>query len=903
MSERPRRAPARSRRAAPAPDATPLPAADSEDEARPPQTPPTSEAPVIHPQPDDAPAADTPHPVVIPAAVGPATPPELELPPNLAILPSRDGVLYPGMLMPLQASDQQWVQLISDAVSSRQPIGLVLLREPTADSNDFANLYPVGTAANIVRLLKLPDGSLQVLLQGASRIRLAPAPSQTTPYFRCDVQALPSGFSEAPSLQVEGLVKNLQTLFQRVVTLSPVLPDEMGIAAANVDDPGRLADFIAANIDLDPTQRQEILQELDPLARARRITELVTRELEILEIGSKIQSQIRESMEKTQRDFYLRQQLEAIRKELGEGDSDAAALADLRTKLAQAQLPTEAQTEATREMNRLSSIPSASPEHSMVRTYLEWLSELPWSTTTQDNLDVQHAKTVLDEDHFDLTRVKDRILEYLAVMKLRAERDAESAAAHTETPADPAEAPVASVRGPILCLVGPPGVGKTSLGQSVARALGRKFVHMSLGGVRDEAEIRGFRRTYIGAQPGRIIQALRRAGSRNPVFILDELDKLGSDWRGDPSAALLEVLDPAQNSDFRDHYLDVPFDLSNVLFIATANVLDTIPPALRDRLEVIDLPGYTEDDKLQIARRYLLPRQVTENGLEPHQLRVSDAALRRIIRDYTREAGVRNLERELATVARKTARAIVTGETPSVTVTNRTLSEMLGPPRFQQEVATREDEVGVATGLAYTPVGGEVLFIEARAVPGKGSLILTGQLGDVMKESAQAALTYARSRGRQLGLGTDDPLADKDVHVHVPAGAIPKDGPSAGITMATAIISALTRRPVDHTVAMTGEITLRGRVLPIGGLKEKVLAASRAGIRHVIAPRDNRRDLDEIPPRVRKEIAFTFVDHMDQVLNIALKREVQPESTEVKPLRRTSRRAQEGVAAASRDGS
>ena len=819
------------------------------------------------------------------------------------------------MLMPLQASEQQWVQLISDAVSSRQPIGLVLLREPTADSSQFASLYQVGTAANIVRLLKLPDGSLQVLLQGASRIRLAETPSQTQPYFRCDIQALPSGFSEPPSVQVEGLVKNLQTLFQRVVTLSPVLPDEMGIAAANVDDPGRLADFIAANIDLDAAQRQEILQELDPLARAHRVTELVTRELEVLEIGSKIQSQIRESMEKTQRDFYLRQQLEAIRKELGEGDSDEAALADLRARLAQTHLPPEAQAEATRELNRLSSIPSASPEHSMVRTYLEWLAELPWSTATQDNLDLQHAKTVLDEDHFDLTRVKDRILEYLAVMKLRADRDAESAAAHSETaPNDTAaesaaesaagaEAPVASVRGPILCLVGPPGVGKTSLGQSVARALGRKFVHMSLGGVRDEAEIRGFRRTYIGAQPGRIIQALRRAGSRNPVFILDELDKLGSDWRGDPSAALLEVLDPAQNSDFRDHYLDVPFDLSHVLFIATANVMDTVPPALRDRLEVIDIPGYTEEDKLQIARRYLLPRQLTENGLEPHQLRVSDAALRRIIREYTREAGVRNLEREMATVARKTARAIVMGEAPSVTVTNRTITEMLGPPRFQQEVATREDEVGVATGLAYTPVGGEVLFIEARAVPGKGNLILTGQLGDVMKESAQAALTYARARGRQLGLGAEDPLANKDVHVHVPAGAVPKDGPSAGITMATAIISALTRRPVDHNVAMTGEITLRGRVLPIGGLKEKVLAANRAGITHVIAPRDNRRDLEEIPARVRKEITFTFVDHMDQVLNLALKREVQPERDDVKPLRRTSRRAQDGVAARSRNAS
>jgi ATP-dependent Lon protease len=502
---------------------------------------------------------------------------------------------------------------------------------------------------------------------------------------------------------------------------------------------------------------------------------------------------------------------------------------------------------------------------------------------TEDNLDVRHAKTVLDEDHFDLARVKDRILEYLAVMKLRAEREAETAA---------------RLRGPILCLVGPPGVGKTSLGQSIARALGRKFVHMSLGGVRDEAEIRGHRRTYIGALPGRIIQALRRAGSRNPVFILDELDKVGNDWRGDPSSALLEVLDPAQNSDFRDHYLDVPFDLSNVLFIATANVLDTIPPALRDRLEVMDLPGYTEEDKLQIARRYLVPRQLVENGLDARRVRIHDSALRKIIREYTREAGVRNLEREIATLARKSARAIVMGETPSVRITGRAVGELLGPPRFQQEAVARQDEVGVATGLAYTPTGGEVLFVEARVVPGKGNLVLTGQLGDVMKESAQAALTYARARGAALGLGAADPFADVDVHVHVPAGAVPKDGPSAGITIATSIVSALTRRPVDHTVGMTGEITLRGRVLPIGGLKEKVLAAHRAGLLRIVAPRDNRRDLDEIPPRVRKEIAFTFVDHMDQVLNATLKDEVRPERAEVKPLRRSGRRARDGIAAA-----
>ena len=821
-----------------------------------------------------------PAPVSVPAPT-PATP-EPELPSNLPILPSRDAVLYPAMLLPLQATDQRWVRLLSEAVSARQPVGLALQRDPAAEVIDLPGLYPVGTAANVVRLVKLPDGSLQVLLQGSARIRLPEVASQVEPYLRADVEVLPSHAQETTSVQVEGLVKNLQTLFQRVVQLSPVLPDEMMIAANNIDDAGRLADFVAANIDIEPPQRQEILQELDPIARAHKVTELVTRELEVLEVGSRIQSQIRESMDKGQREFYLRQQLQAIRKELGESDEGETEINNLRERLDHAQLPPEARTDADRELQRLASIPTASPEHSMVRTYLEWLADLPWSVTTEDNLDLRHAKRVLDEDHFDLNRVKDRMLEYLAVMKLRAERESETAA---------------RVRGPILCLVGPPGVGKTSLGQSIARALGRNFVHMSLGGVRDEAEIRGHRRTYIGALPGRIIQSLRRAGSRNPVFILDELDKLGNDWRGDPSSALLEVLDPAQNADFRDHYLDVSFDLSSVLFIATANVLDTIPPALRDRLEVMDLPGYAEEDKLQIARRYLVPRQLNENGLDANRVSFSEAALRRIIREYTREAGVRNLEREVANVARKSARAIVMGEVSTVSVSARRVAELLGPPRFQQEVVAREDEVGVATGLAYTPTGGEVLFVEARVVPGKGNLVLTGQLGDVMKESAQAALTYARARGRALGLGADDPLADKDVHVHVPAGAVPKDGPSAGITMATAIISALTRRPVDHCLGMTGEITLRGRVLPIGGLKEKVLAAHRAGLTRIIAPRDNRRDLEEIPARVRKDIDFTFVDHMDQVLNAALKREIQPERAEVKPLRRA--RARDGVAAAS----
>ena len=822
--------------------------------------------------------------------LGPERAAEPELPPNLAILPSRDAVLYPGMLLPLQITEQPWIQLLNDSVSARQPIGLFLQTAPDAE------LHKVGTAANIVRLLKLPDGSLQVLLQGAARIGLGEV-TQREPYLRADVTLLgsePAAADQQQTTEIEGLVRNLQALFRRLVQLSPILPDEMAIAADNMDQPGRLADFVAANTDLEAEPRQEVLEELDPLARARHVTELATREIEVLEVGSRIQSQIRETMDKSQREFYLRQQLQAIRKELGEVDEGEVALAGLRERLDKVGLPDEAKKEADRELERLASIPTASPEHSMVRTYLEWLADLPWSAATDDNLDLQHAKRVLDEDHHDLNRVKDRILEYLAVMKLRAQRDL-----LVDGAAGSPSATAARLRGPILCLVGPPGVGKTSLGQSIARALGRKFVRMSLGGVRDEAEIRGHRRTYIGALPGRVIQGLRRAGSRNPVFILDELDKLGNDWRGDPSSALLEVLDPAQNSDFRDHYLDVPFDLSTVLFIATANVLDSVPPALRDRLEVIDLPGYAEDDKLQIARRYLLPRQLTENGLEPAQVRISNGALRRMIREYTREAGVRNLEREIASVARKSAKAIVMGEATSLSISSRQLPDMLGPPYFQPEVAEHEDEVGVATGLAFTPVGGVVLFVEARIVPGKGNLVLTGQLGDVMKESAQAALTYARSRSQVLGLGDVDPFADKDVHVHIPAGAIPKDGPSAGITMATAIISSLTRRPIDHAVGMTGEITLRGRVLPIGGLKEKVLAAHRAGLERIVLPRDNRKDLEEVPLRVRKQITFTYVDHMDQVLNVALKREIRPERAEVRKVGRTPRRPREGVAAAS----
>jgi ATP-dependent Lon protease len=619
-----------------------------------------------------------------------------------------------------------------------------------------------------------------------------------------------------------------------------------------------LGDFVAASLNLALEEKQEIISQLDVGERMKRIIALAGRELEVLEIGSRIHTEIRSQMEKTQREYYLREQMKAIQKELGEGDERESELGELRKRVEEAGMPPEALKEAQRELDRLQRMPAASPEHSLIRTYLDWMTSIPWKTGTEDNLDVVQAAQILDEDHYDLDKVKDRILEFLAVRKLREE-----------------------MRGPILCFVGPPGVGKTSLGQSIARCLGRKFVRISLGGVRDEADIRGHRRTYVGALPGRIIQGLRRSGSNNPVFMLDEVDKLSAGLQGDPSAALLEVLDPAQNSTFADHYLDVAVDLSRVMFITTANVLDTIPPPLRDRMEIIQVPGYTENDKLEIAKRYLVPRQRTENGLTDENIEFMDEGLREVITRYTREAGVRNLEREIATICRKVARKVAEGSTEKVTVSAADVARYLGPWRFRQEIRDEDDEVGVATGLAWTPTGGEVLFIETSCVPGRGNLILTGHLGDVMQESAKAALTYARSRSEALGLAPN--FQEKcDIHVHIPAGAIPKDGPSAGITLATSIISALCKFPVHKEVGMTGELTLRGKVLPIGGLKEKVLAAHRAGMETVIIPSENEKDLEEIPAQIKHELKIIPVDHMDQVLNIALWREKRPEKVELK---------------------
>lgn len=767
---------------------------------------------------------------------GPADTPAV--PDLLPVLTLADAVMFPAMLVPLIVQGEREVKAIENAALGQKVVGLFWQRRP-GEAFDPQAMGQTGTAASIVRLVRLADGRLQLLLQGLARIQIQQL-VYTDPYPVARVRVIADAAGRSTTL--EGLARGVLSLFQEVVQLAPYLPNELGIAAANLPEPGMLADFIATHLNLKLEERQAILDTLDVAERLRKVTELLQREKEILEIGRKAQQE----MSKAQRDYVLRQQLEAIRRELGETDERQAEVQALRERLQQAQLPKEARKEAERELERVARMPPGAPEYVVARTYLDWLLDLPWQVSTADKLDFKQARQVLDEDHYDLERVKDRILEYLAVRTLKPD-----------------------AKGPLLCFVGPPGVGKTSLGQSIARALGRKFVRLSLGGVRDEAEIRGHRRTYIGALPGRIIQGLRRAGAKNPVFMLDEVDKLSVGFQGDPAAALLEVLDPEQNHAFVDHYLAVPFDLSRVMFICTANVTDTIPSALLDRLEVLELPGYTEEEKLEIARRYLVPRQLAESGLAPAQLTITDAALRRLIREYTREAGVRNLERWIGAVCRKIARQVGEGQPGPFSIDAAQLEELLEPPRFRTEALLGEDEVGVATGLAWTPAGGDVLFVEAAIVPGKGRLTLTGHLGAVMRESAQAALTYARVRASDLGIAPDF-YQQYDVHVHVPAGAIPKDGPSAGITMATALISALTRRPVYKRVAMTGEITLSGRVLPIGGVKEKVLAAQRVGMHTVILPQANRVDLREVPASVRDDIRFVFVEHMDEVLPVAL---------------------------------
>jgi len=769
---------------------------------------------------------------------------KIRLPEVLPILPQSEVVVYPSLIVPLGTADEKTVKLIDEAAASDKLVGFFAQRP---DSKEITDLYSIGTAALIARMFKLPDGSVHVFFQGLARIGLKKF-TQLEPYLKAQVELVEDKVDTTPEL--EALVRNLTALFQRIVELAPNLPRELNIAVLNISDPGSLADFIAAHINLKPEEKQEILEAIDVAERIRKLTVFANRELEVLELGSRIQSQAKEEMTKAQREFFLREQLKAIQKELGEVDERTVEINELKDKIAQAQLPPEASKEAERELDRLAKMPPAAAEYTVSRTYLDWLINLPWSKSTEDNLDISRAARILDEDHYDLEKVKERILDYLAVRKLKPD-----------------------TKGPILCFVGPPGTGKTSVGQSIARALGRKFVRMSLGGIRDEADIRGHRRTYVGALPGRIIQGLRRAESNNPLFMLDEIDKVGADFRGDPSAALLEVLDPEQNFSFVDHYLDVPFDLSRVMFITTANTVDPIPPALLDRMEVIELPGYTENEKLHIAKKFLIPKQLKENGLTGEQLDITDESVLSIIRNYTREAGLRNLEREIGAICRKVARQIAEGKKETTAVTPDKLHDYLGPRKFRYEIAEGADEVGVATGLAWTPAGGGVIFVEATLVPGKGNLILTGKLGDVMQESAKAALTYVRSliTGAQAKLDIPKDFYEKnDIHIHVPAGAIPKDGPSAGITMAVALASAVTKRRVCKDVGMTGEITLRGKILPVGGIRDKVLAAHRAGLKRVILPKENEKDLEEVPQEVKEGLQFVFADNVDEALQCAL---------------------------------
>jgi ATP-dependent Lon protease len=787
------------------------------------------------------------------------------IPSELAILPLRGVVVYPLMVLPLTIGQQRSIHLVDEAMIGQRIIGLVASKNPELDEPGPDEIYRVGTAAVIHRLIKAPDGTIRIVVQGIERIRITNY-TQEKPYFKAQVEVAPEVVEK--SMEMEALMRNAIDFFQRLVEMVPHLPEELMTAALNVEDPRQLVYLIATSIRIGLSDAQEIL-EMDSVAdKLRKLNLILSRETEVLELGKKIQSEAQSEMEKVQREYFLREQLKAIQRELGEQDEQAMEVEELRQKIAAAGMPEEAEKEARRELDRLARLPTASAEYGVIRTYLDWMTSLPWSKSTEDVLDVNHARQVLDEDHYDLKEIKERILEYLAVRKLRKERQGEG-----PSPVPVQAEPVDYIRrereGVILCFVGPPGVGKTSLGQSIARSLGRKFIRMSLGGIRDEAEIRGFRRTYIGSMPGRIIQALRRVESKNPVCMLDEVDKLGRDFRGDPASALLEVLDPEQNREFRDHYLDVPFDLSQVMFITTANLLDPIPGPLLDRMEVLLLSGYTEEEKVQIAQQYLVPRQLRENSLRPDEVSFSDEALLLIIRDYTREAGVRNLEREIGSVCRKVATKIAAGQQLSIAVGAEDIPEYLGKPKYFFEAAERTEIPGVATGLSVTAAGGDILFIEATKMPGQKGFTVTGQLGDVMRESSQAALSYIRSKARELNIA-EDFFSTSDIHLHVPAGAIPKDGPSAGVTMATALASLLTGQPVRSEVGMTGEITLRGQVLPVGGIKEKVLAAHRAGLRTVILPRRNEKDLDDLPPDVREKMEFILVDYVDEALKAAL---------------------------------
>jgi ATP-dependent Lon protease len=768
------------------------------------------------------------------------------LPEALPVLPLRDTVTFPETLAPLAVGQERSIHLVNDVLGANRMLVMVAARDPEQEEPGPDDLYGVGVVGAVARMVKIPDGSLRILVQGMQRVKVGPFVAEQ-PYMVARISEMPD-VSE-PSPELEALSRNVQRTFMEIVEQIPYLPEELQMAVANIEDPATLGHLIAGALRISTEEKQKLLEEVDVAKRLRHLSRILARELEVVQLGTQIQSQVQSEIDKNQREFFLRQQLKAIQEELGEEDEQLAEINEMREKIEAAELPEHALKAADRELSRLEKLPPAAAEHGVIRTYLEWLTELPWAKETEDNLDIKHARKVLDADHYDLEKVKDRILEYLAVRKLN--------------PDSP---------GPILCFVGPPGVGKTSLGRSIAKALGREFERISVGGVRDEAEIRGHRRTYIGAMPGTIIRALRDAGSRNPVFMIDEIDKMGADFRGDPASAMLEVLDPAQNDSFRDHYLDLEFDLSDVVFIATANVLDTIPGPLLDRMETIELAGYTLEEKRHIARRYLVDRQIEANGLKPSQIEFTDAALTVIVEEYTREAGVRSLERQIGTVCRKVARQVAERKAKGkVRVSGKKARELLGRRRVFAEQRRRTKDPGVATGLAWTPTGGDVLFIEATAMPGAGKLTITGQLGDVMKESAQAALSFVRGHCAEIAPKLEgDWFAEHDIHIHVPAGAVPKDGPSAGVAMTVALSSLISGRPVRNDVAMTGEVTLTGQVLPIGGVKEKSLAAQRAGIKKVILPARNEGDVGEIPEHELGSLEFAYVDEVLQALNVAL---------------------------------
>ena len=798
------------------------------------------------------PQADPPEGDDLPVQVAPtgqadsAGQPQMRVPDELDILPTRDAVAFPGTVLPFDIGREKSKRLVADVLSGHKIIGVVAQRSADIEDPGLDDLYRVGTACLVLKLLKLSEGRQTIIVHGLVRFGVERL-IQEEPFLKARIVARPDEAVE--STELDALVHSVRTAAGRLIEMSPNVPDEAAGVLNSITRPGALTDFISANLPVDLVQKQELLETFDVLERLRKVNAALANQVEILELSQKIQTQVKDSIDKSQRQFFLQEQLKAIQKELGQSDARGAEVEELREKVAAAKMPQHVAAEAERELQRLERIPQASPEYSVARDYVEWLCDMPWAKSTRDRLDIKRAEKVLNQDHYGLHKIKRRILEYLAVRKLNP-----------------------TGRGPILCFSGPPGVGKTSLGQSIARALGRKFIRISLGGVRDEADIRGHRRTYIGALPGRIMQELRKAESHNPVFMLDEVDKLGADFRGDPASALLEVLDPEQNHSFTDRYLDVPFDLSKVMFIGTANYIEPVIPALRDRMEVIALPGYTLGEKTHIATDYLVPRQMKANGLKPSHVTFPTRAIETLINDYTREAGVRNLERQIGAICRAVAARVATGQTRKLTVTPKRIEEFLGPRQFESEVSQRTSVPGVATGLAFTPTGGEIIFIEATHMPGKGTLILTGQIGDVMKESAQAAFSLVRSNAPNWDVDVAN-FAQRDIHIHVPAGAIPKDGPSAGVSMLTALASLVLGRPVRHDVAMTGEITLRGLILPVGGIKEKVLAARRAGIRTILLPRRNEKDLVDVPDQIRKGLSFVFVDKADDVLNAALEPE------------------------------